>query len=152
MIQYIEYGDIFNLESVNSYAHGCNCAGAMGKGIALQFRNRFPKMYCEYKELCKNGDFNLGDIFVYNYGNGYVFNLGTQKSWKSKAEISAIEQSLKKMLLYAQGKSIKQIALPKIGAGLGGLEWDEVKEVMEEVSSEYPGVRLVIVMNYKKEI
>ena len=50
MVNFIEQGDIFNLNGVHSYAHGCNCAGAMGKGIALQFRERYPKMYAEYKK------------------------------------------------------------------------------------------------------
>ena len=43
MVNFIKQGDIFNLNGVRSYAHGCNCAGAMGKGIALQFRERYPK-------------------------------------------------------------------------------------------------------------
>ena len=47
MVNFIKQGDIFNLNGVRSYAHGCNCAGAMGKGIALQFRERYLKMYAE---------------------------------------------------------------------------------------------------------
>ncbi|MCM1489989.1 MAG: hypothetical protein NC095_04095 [Muribaculum sp.] len=44
MVKLIEKGNIFKIEGVTSYAHGCNCAGAMGKGIALQFRAKFlPK-------------------------------------------------------------------------------------------------------------
>lgn len=58
MIHYIEYGDIFNIPGVTCYAHGCNCAGAMGKGIALQFKAKFREMYFEYKRLCDNGEFN----------------------------------------------------------------------------------------------
>ena len=53
MIRYIEKGDIFRIEGVSSYAHGCNCAGAMGKGIAVQFKDKYPDMYLEYKLLCK---------------------------------------------------------------------------------------------------
>lgn len=52
MIRYIEKGDIFRIEGVSSYAHGCNCAGAMGKGIAVQFKDKYPDMYLEYKLLC----------------------------------------------------------------------------------------------------
>lgn len=48
MIRYIEKGDIFRIEGVSSYAHGCNCAGAMGKGIAVQFKDKYPDMYLEY--------------------------------------------------------------------------------------------------------
>ena len=36
---------------VSSYAHGCNCAGAMGKGIAVQFKSKYPDMYLEYKPV-----------------------------------------------------------------------------------------------------
>ena len=50
MIRYIEKGDIFRIEGVSSYAHGCNCAGAMGKGIAVQFKDKYPDMYLEYKK------------------------------------------------------------------------------------------------------
>ena len=45
MIRYIEKGDIFRIDGVSSYAHGCNCAGAMGKGIAVQFKSKYPDMY-----------------------------------------------------------------------------------------------------------
>ena len=57
MIRYIEKGDIFRIEGVSSYAHGCNCAGAMGKGIAVQFKSKYPDMYLEYKQLCKENKF-----------------------------------------------------------------------------------------------
>ena len=75
MVTYIEQGNIFNLQDISNFAHGCNCAGAMGKGIALQFKDKFPKMYIEYKKLCKEGLFSLGDVFTYNYDYGTVFNL-----------------------------------------------------------------------------
>jgi O-acetyl-ADP-ribose deacetylase (regulator of RNase III) len=101
MVKYIEFGNIFKLEGVKNFAHGCNCAGAMGKGIAVQFKAKYPKMYSEYKNLCKEGKFNLGDVFEYNYGNGYVFNLGTQKTWRTKANIEAVEHSITNMLLFA---------------------------------------------------
>lgn len=150
MINYIHLGDIFKINGVFNYAHGCNCAGAMGKGIAVQFKKKFPKMYLEYKHMCTNGEFNLGDVFLYNYGKGYVFNLGTQTSWKTKADIKAIEQSLNKMLKIATEQNITKIALPKIGAGLGGLDWRKVEDVIILSSRKYPNVSLFIVENYFK--
>ena len=63
MVHFIKEGDIFSLKGVSSYAHGCNCAGAMGKGIALQFRNRYPAMYKEYKLLCQCGQ-NICQYFI----------------------------------------------------------------------------------------
>lgn len=125
MIKYIEKGDIFALENIFNYAHGCNCAGAMGKGIALQFRNKYPEMYQEYKMLCKTDRFTPGQVSDYNYGNGHIYNLATQNG-------------------------IKSIALPAIGAGLGGLSCGEVKENIENIASEYPNIDLYIVESYFK--
>lgn len=145
MITYIERGDIFNIKGVSSYAHGCNCAGAMGKGIALQFRNRFPKMYAEYNLMCKNGQYKPGDVFDYNYGEGHVYNLGTQETWRTKARLEYIEQSVRNMLELATKENVTKIALPAIGAGLGGLKWDDVKEVFNQASSDFPGIELFVV-------
>jgi len=150
MVVYIEYGNIFDLQDIHNYAHGCNCAGAMGKGIALQFKEKYPKMYLEYKKLCKEGIFSLGDIFTYNYGNGVVFNLGTQATWKTKADINAIEKALIKMLSYAIQNNIHKIALPKVGAGLGGLDWKDVTSIIDKVAKDYPNVDLFVVENYKE--
>ncbi|MBB1150683.1 macro domain-containing protein [Myroides sp. NP-2] len=150
MVTYIEQGNIFNLEDIQNYAHGCNCAGAMGNGIALQFKNKFPKMYIEYKKLCKENLFSLGDIYTYTYNNETIFNLGTQATWKTKADINAIESSLIKMLSYAQQNNIYKIALPKIGAGLGGLNWNDVKSIIDKVSLDYQNINLFVVENYKE--
>lgn len=152
MIHYIEYGDIFSIDEVTSYAHGCNCQGKMGRGIAVQMRKKFPKMYEIYHQLCIEEEFRPGDIFVHNYGNGYVFNLATQEHWNipgKLAKLEHIDSSMRKMMEYALENNIKSIALPKIGAGLGGLNWDDVKEVIERISGEYQSVDLYVVENYK---
>lgn len=151
MIRYIEKGDIFRIEGVTSYAHGCNCAGAMGKGIALQFRNKFPDMYIKYKQLCKEGEFCPGDVFDYDYGGGHIYNLGTQVTWRTRAEIEYIENSLNRMFYLAVRNDVKAIAMPAIGAGLGGLKWDDVKRCIEHVASSYPMVDLYVVEAYQGE-
>ena len=150
MVTYIPLGNIFNIEGVYNYAHGCNCAGAMGKGIAVQFKQKFPQMYKQYKLLCDKGEFNLGDVFAYNYGNGYVYNLGTQASWRTKATLTAIEKSLEKMLDAAALHGITKIALPKIGAGLGGLQWQYVKAVIENVAQNNKDITLFVVEDFKE--
>lgn len=150
MTNYINKGDIFKLDEISSYGHGCNCAGAMGKGIALQFKKKFPQMYLEYKRLCISKKFKLGDVFVYKYANGYIFNLGTQIHWRSKADIIAVKKAIIKMLELADNLGVTKIALPRIGAGLGGLIWSSVKEVINEASTLYPNIELTIIENYSK--
>ena len=83
-IQYVS-GDLFeNVYEVQAFAHGCNCQGAMGAGIATGFRERYPEMYAQYLAMCKAEprQFNLGDVFLWReQGKPSVFNLGTQKGY-----------------------------------------------------------------------
>lgn len=125
-------GDMFQTPKLKSFAHGCNCAGAMGKGVAVEFRNNWPNMYSSYKERCKSGLFNPGDVFTWVEGENTIFNLGTQKTWRTKATLDAVATSLGSMLAIAQAKGIKCIGIPRIGAGLGGLVWDDVKAIIQE--------------------
>ena len=151
-LHYIDKGDIFLIPGVTSYAHGCNCAGAMGKGIAVQFRKKFPDMYMRYHNMCLSGNFNPGDVYDYQYSSdGHVYNLATQKYYGTNgqyAKLQYIEKSVSKMMELAESFGVKSIALPKIGAGLGGLDWDDVKKVIGRISSVHPNVDLYVVENF----
>ena len=147
MIFYIQ-GDIFKISQVVNYAHGCNCAGAMGKGIALQFKMRYPHMYSQYKDLCHSGVFSVGNVFEFNYGKGFIFNLGTQKSWKEGAKIEYVKEACKKMMEIATKNNIRSIAMPAIGAGLGGLNWNETKKMINEISKDYPIVNIYVIEEF----
>jgi O-acetyl-ADP-ribose deacetylase (regulator of RNase III) len=136
-------GDLFHHENLQAFAHGCNCAGAMGKGIAIEFRSRLPRMYDEYKKRCTEGRFTLGDVFTWTEGNQTVFNLGTQKTWKTKADLLAVETAVRRMVHIAEQNGIKRVGLPRIGAGLGGLPWEQVRSLIEHIGEE-TGVELVI--------
>jgi len=129
-------GDIFAAEGITAYAHGCNCAGAMGAGIAIEFKRRWPAMFEEYAARCADGRFGLGDVFVWTEGATTVFNLGTQAHWRKKAQLPALAKALRKMTELATHAGIERIGLPRIGAGLGGLDWMRVKRVMGEVGAE----------------
>ena len=134
MIEIVK-GDLFESGSP-ALAHGCNCKGAMGKGIAVEFKRRWPEMYEEYRALCQAGRFQLGDVFAWSDGTITIFNLATQGSFRGKvrAEIDAIERAVGRMLTIAKERNIDVIALPKIGAGLGGLEWSDVRDGLERAA------------------
>src|SRR5262249_14518960 len=121
-----------------AFAHGCNCAGAMGKGIAVSFKQRWPKMYEEYHRRCKSGEFSLGDVFLWKEDGAFVFNLGTQRSYKTKtgAELWAVEQCLAKVVSLAEAENIELLAMPRMGAGLGGLPWEDVKAVIVKAAAD----------------
>jgi O-acetyl-ADP-ribose deacetylase (regulator of RNase III) len=117
----------------------------MGKGIAVEFKRRWPSMYAEYHQLCKQGRFQLGDVFAWSDGAITIFNLATQGSFNGRvrAELGAVEQALAKMLTLAEEKKLAAIGMPRIGAGLGGLPWQEVRAVIQRLGAASP-VKLVV--------
>jgi O-acetyl-ADP-ribose deacetylase (regulator of RNase III) len=129
-------GDLFATDGLRAYAHGCNCAGGMGAGIAIEFKRRWPRMFDEYAARCTDGRFGLGDVFAWSEGDATVYNLGTQLHWRKKAQLSALAKALRKMVEMAPLAGIARIGLPRIGAGLGGLDWTRVLRVLEEIGAE----------------
>lgn len=136
-------GDLFQL-GLPALGHGCNCTGAMGAGIAVEFRRRFPEMYEEYRELCQKGEFQLGDIFVWEAPGVVVYNLATQPIPRPSATLEAIDTSIRAALADAAGRGLPRLGVPRIGAGLGGLKWADVAEVLANAGEDSP-VELVAV-------
>ena len=124
-VEYVS-GDLFaNRVGAQALAHGCNCQGSMGAGIAAEFRVRYPAMYAEYRRRCKATprEFMPGDVFLYKADDGrpWVFNLATQEGyWRSRAKYEWVEQALREMRAQADAAGVTSIAMPRIGAGLGG--------------------------------
>lgn len=141
---HIVSGDLFaNRYHVQAFGHGCNCQGAMGAGIAKIFRTRYPAMYEAYRQRCKAEprQFNLGDSFLWKDNDQpWVFNLATQEQyWRGRASYAAIEQALRTTRHQADTERIRSIALPRIGAGYGGLSWRKVRAIIELVFDDWAG-------------
>jgi len=141
-------GDLFvNRIGAQALAHGCNCQGSMGAGIATGFRDRYPEMFAEYRRRCKAEprEFNLGDAFLWKADDRpWVFDLGTQEGvWRARASYEAIEASLTSMREQADREGITSIAVPQIGVGYGGLSWKKVRAIIERVFAGWPGTLYV---------
>jgi O-acetyl-ADP-ribose deacetylase (regulator of RNase III) len=141
---HIVSGDLFaNRFGAEALAHGCNCQGSMGAGIAVGFKERYPAMFEEYRRRCKADprEFNLGDCFLWREeGKPAIFDLATQeKYFRARATYDAVETSLRAMRASADAAGIRSIAMPRIGAGLGGLSWKKVRAIIEVVFAEWPG-------------
>jgi len=137
-------GDLFaNRCNAQAFAQGCNCQGSMGAGIAVGFKERYPAMYEEYRRRCKAKprEFNIGDVFQWREdGKPAVFNLGTQEDyWRSRATYEGVERCLTNMLREADATQISSIALPRIGAGYGGLSWKKVRVIIERIFADWSG-------------
>jgi O-acetyl-ADP-ribose deacetylase (regulator of RNase III) len=146
-IQYLS-GDLFvNRVKAQAFAHGCNCQGSMGAGIAKTFKEQYPVMFDEYRRRCKADprEFNLGDCFLWKANDQpWVFNLATQERyWHARASYEAIEIALIKMKEQANGETISTIAIPQIGTGFGGLSWAKVRAIIEKVFANWDGTLFV---------
>ncbi|HEU0129548.1 MAG TPA: macro domain-containing protein [Mycobacteriales bacterium] len=136
-------GDLFAL-GLPAIGHGCNCAGVMVAGIAVEFRRRWPRMYDEYRRRCRAGKFRLGGCWAYDAGDVVVYNLATQREPGAHATLGAIERSVATALADVAARGLPSLGLPRLGAGIGGLRWDDVREVLRAAGEAAP-VELVAV-------
>lgn len=134
-------GDVLKA-GAEAVAHGCNCMGAMGAGIAAAFAKRWPEMEAEYVTECQARRFRPGDVMPWAVDEGqacfdrglrWVYNLGTQLYPGADARCEWIRTSVIGMLRHAELHSVGSIAVPRIGAGIGGLEWDQVRSILREL-------------------
>lgn len=134
MIIYSE-GTVFNV-GTQALVNTVNCTGVMGAGIALEFMLRYPAMFEDYEAKCKEGKIITGrvDYFKNDDGNTIV-NFPTKWHFKYPSKLIWIEQGLKDFVNTYQNKGITSVAFPKLGTSNGGLNWIEVKNLMEKYLS-----------------
>ena len=136
MIIYVK-GDYFN-SSAQVLTNTVNTEGVMGKGLALEFKKKYPQMYKTYKEKCESGAFGIGNLMLCKEHGHSVLLFPTKTSWRKKSELEYIEAGLIKFAKNWDKLGITSIAFPKLGCGLGGLEWNIVKPLMEKYLSRLP--------------
>jgi O-acetyl-ADP-ribose deacetylase (regulator of RNase III) len=129
-------GDIF-LENVEAIVNPVNCVGVMGKGLALQFKQKYPDNFKNYREACLQKVVKLGQIHTYinpqtTSNPRYIFNFPTKYHWKNKSQSDDIRIGLIQLAYLIRIFQIKSIAIPPLGCGLGGLKWEDVKSLIEQ--------------------
>jgi O-acetyl-ADP-ribose deacetylase (regulator of RNase III) len=130
-------GDMFTTDA-RAIGHGVNIAGVMGHGIAVQFRNRFPEMHQAYKIACKRGLLEPGKTMIWPHTDDlFVYNIASQDQPGRNARLDWLEEGVEAALQHADAKGIEKIALPRIGAGIGGLNWDEVAGALLRLAEEH---------------
>jgi O-acetyl-ADP-ribose deacetylase (regulator of RNase III) len=124
-------GNIFN-SKCQTIVNTVNCVGVMGKGIAFVHRLRYPKMYEEYKEYCKNKLIKTGSLWLYTKQENapWILSFPTKFHWKYPSKIEWIEQGLQKFVETHAKKGITSIAFPLLGTHNGGLDSNQVKRLM----------------------
>lgn len=109
-----------------------NTVGVMGAGLALQFKQRFPKAFWDYQVFCKQGFFLSQKLHVFQLENeNFIVNFPTKKHWKDPSRLEYVEESLEAMKTWIVREDIRSVAMPKVGCGLGGLYWEDVQPKIE---------------------
>ncbi len=125
-----------------------NCVGIMGKGVALQFKQAFPKNFDEYAKVCQKGELRIGRMFVHKrdemFYPKYIINFPTKRHWKGRSRLEDLELGLKDLTKKVLELKIKSIAIPPLGSGLGGLNWEDVKERIVKAFKKLPDVEVLM--------
>ena len=147
MIKY-KKGDLLESDA-QVLVNTVNLVGVMGKGLALQFKNRFPDNFKSYKSACADGSIGIGKVFVTTFyempgRQRYIVNFPTKTTWRKPSEYQYIEAGLKSLKEFIISNSIESIAIPPLGARNGGLDWNHVKEMIEIALYDVANCRIEI--------
>jgi O-acetyl-ADP-ribose deacetylase (regulator of RNase III) len=140
-------GDIFTIDS-QAIVNTVNCVGVMGRGIALQFKKKYPENYKDYESACKRKEVKPGKMFVHDTGKlinpKYIINFPTKRHWRGKSRLEDIESGLKDLIKVIIDRNIQSIAIPPLGAGLGGLDWSTVKNLIINAFKDLHGINILL--------
>ena len=133
---------------VEALVNTVNTVGIMGKGIALAFKKAFPLNYKLYKEACDNKNFTVGSMFTTKTGQlmpKFIINFPTKEHWKRRSKIDFVKSGMKELVKTIKTNEIKSIAIPPLGCGNGGLNWNEVKPIIvNELQSINKSIEVII--------
>lgn len=138
-------GDLLRA-SVEAVVNPVNCAGQMGKGLALQFKRAFPANFEAYRSACDAGEMVPGRMLVHDAGPDaqprYIINFPTKRHWRGKSRMEDVEAGLMDLVEQVRMRGIRSIAVPALGCGLGGLDWAEVRPRIEAAFADLPDVEV----------
>lgn len=135
-------------DEAEAFVNTVNCVGVMGRGVALQFKQRFPENFKEYAKACKLGMVVPGRMFVYDsaqmLGPRWIINFPTKRHWRGASRIEDIVSGLDDFVGQIVRLKVKSVVLPPLGCGLGGLDWQVVKPLIAKKLSALPDVRFIV--------
>lgn len=133
---------------VEALVNTVNCDGFMSKGIALQFKQAYPENFKAYERACRAGEMEPGRMLVFTTGSlvnpKYIINFPTKRHWRENSRIEYIAAGLRTLVEEARRLQLGSIAVPPLGCGLGGLDWRDVRPMIERAFAELPNLRATL--------
>lgn len=124
-----------------------NTVGVMGKGIALEFKNKYPEMFVAYQRVCEKNLLDIGKLYLWKDSEKWILLFPTKRHWRSPSKLEYIEKGLQKFVDNYERKGIESIAFPKLGCGNGNLDWADVQPIMEKYLKPLP-ITVYIYIDY----
>ena len=125
-------GSIFD-SGCEALVNPVNCVGVMGKGLALQFKQRFPTNFASYAKACRAGDLVPGRMHLFDTGSQLprcIVNFPTKRHWRDASRLEDVAHGLAALAGVIAANDIRSIAIPPLGCGLGGLPWPDVRALI----------------------
>ncbi|NBX18746.1 MAG: hypothetical protein EBR09_15440 [Proteobacteria bacterium] len=142
MITYVQ-GNLFD-SPAQVLTNAVNCVGVMGKGIALEFKKRFPVMCDEYVAKCGAGQMRIGQPWLWEDDEVQILNFPTKRHWRTPSSVADIEAGLQWLAANYGELGIYTIAMPALGCGQGGLAWKDVKALMDKHLGSLPDLEVFV--------
>lgn len=140
-------GDLFDAPA-EALVNTVNCVGFMGRGVAAQFKRAFPENFAAYAAACKRGEVKPGRMLIVATGKlvgpRYVVNFPTKRHWRGKSRIEDIELGLAALVEEVERLRLRSIAIPPLGCGLGGLDWQDVRPRIVRAFAALSDVRVLL--------
>lgn len=139
-------GDLFTARA-DALVNPVNTHGVMGKGLALEFKRRYPRNFVAYKAAFERGELEVGRMLSVSTGTlepRYIVNFPTKQHWRNPSKLEYVEQGLVALVQEIQRLELKSVALPALGCGLGGLEWDAVLALIQRNLELLEGVTIEV--------
>ena len=129
-------GDLFTSDA-QTLVNTVNCAGVMGKGLALAFKRRFPDMFGDYKDRCAHGQVRLGEPYLFRRPTPpHILNFPTKDHWRSPSKLEDIVAGVRYLQRHYGEWGITSLAVPALGCGLGQLDWATVGPTLQRLFGE----------------
>jgi len=137
-------GNMFDSKAV-ALGHGVNTSGVMGAGVAKVVRELFPDVYDTYRAVCKKGILKPGHVLPIKTDDGrYIMNLASQDKPGPNASYEWVDSSLSNTLAFMTEYRIPSLAIPRIGCGIGGLDWELVEDIIVISARNFPAVNIEV--------
>ena len=125
-------GDIL-MDPAEAIVIPVNTMGVPGAGLAKAWAKKDPEAAGVYQALCEKGLVTIGEINIIIHGDSRWIMFPTKEHWKHPSQLEWIEKGL--MDLQPQVTGLESMAVPALGCGLGGLEWNHVRQLLEKYLS-----------------